>query len=79
MSRMLASEGIANLTIKHRFASEHPKAYHCIKYLRQNFNFDVIFLDVVDRAIRMLRGDLVFDSDTGDGSALPQPGARPSV
>ena len=55
VARVLENKHIARLEINETFGSEHPRAYHCHKYLRDNFTFGAIYIDVVKRAIDMLR------------------------
>ena len=46
-----------------------------LRYLAQNFAFEAVFLDLVDRAVSMLKGGELFVTEHGNG-ALPQPGVH---
>lgn len=51
---MLRRLGIANINLTECFGSEAQSAYHCRKYPRQNLALEVLFIDVVARALAML-------------------------
>ena len=44
---MLEALDIVKLNIQDIFGSEHGKAHHCHRYLRQNFNHEVMYFLVL--------------------------------
>jgi len=69
VSRVLDRLGLAKLTVKESFGSEAATALHCRKYLSQNFAFDTLYIDIVDRALRMLGGESSGHAEARPGSS----------
>ena len=72
VGRVLETLCIAKVNIKEVFGSEHPKAYHCIRYLQNNMSLSVLFVDVVKRAIDMLNGQSEFETTDGNAELPPR-------
>ena len=55
--RVLVAFGIPeSFEIEETFGSEHPKAHHCHKYIKQNLRVLTLYADFVARTVRCARG-----------------------